>query len=87
MQVSEVLSSLFRLSGSLTKGRVLGTLGGYHQYIRRYHEYTGDTLNTLGCSVHQRDIMSTLGDTMIDLRELIEKFILKTLMYSGYPNT
>ena len=30
-------------------------IGGYHDACGGYHEYIG------GCSVHRRDIMSTLG--------------------------
>ena len=30
-------------------------IGGYHDECEGYHEYIG------GCSVHQRDTMSTLG--------------------------
>ena len=39
-----------------TSGDTMSTSGGYHEYIRGYHEYIG------GCSVHQRDTMSTSGD-------------------------
>ena len=33
-------------------------IGGYHDTCGRYHEYIR------GCSVHQRETMSTLGDIM-----------------------
>ena len=38
--------------------------GGYHEYIGGV-QYTGDIMSTLGCSVHQEIIMSTLGDIKI----------------------
>ena len=37
---------------------VFSTSGGYHEYIGGYHEYIG------GCSVHRRDIMMNVGNTM-----------------------
>ena len=41
-----------------TLGDIMTTSEGYHEYIRGYHEYIGR------CSVHQRDIMMYVGDTM-----------------------
>ena len=36
---------------SVHRGDTMSTSGGYHEYIR-------------GCSVHRRDIMMNVGDTM-----------------------
>ena len=46
---------------------VFTTIGGYREYSGGYHGYTG------GCSVHQRDITRTMGDTMINVGKVIEK--------------
>ena len=54
-----------------TLGDIMSTLGGV-QFTRGYHEYTGRYQDacggyheyTRGFSVHQRDTMSTPGDTI-----------------------
>ena len=39
-----------------TPGVIMSTLGDAKMHVVGYHEYTG------GCSVHQKDTMSTPGD-------------------------
>ena len=43
----------------------MSTSGGYHEYIGGCSVHQRDTMSTIGgCSVHRRDTMSTSGDIM-----------------------
>ena len=56
--------------GCVVQRGMFSTLEGYHEYSGGYHEYSGGYHEyTGGCSVHRFDIMSTLGDIMINVGE------------------